>query len=363
MTRLTSNFLSALVVLACVSGNPSKADVDAGRADTFFGGEALPTGARITPLAAPGARFLSLNPNLPLLPDFTAGQAVELAVAPDGGALLALTSGYNRNLGPDGTPIAALSNEYVFVFDISGREPIKRQVVQIPNSFLGLVWRADGAGFFVSGGVDDNIHVFKRDGVTFVEDGAPIALNHKAGNGPDVKPVAGGLAVSPDGKRLVVANVQNDSVSVIDIDRRVVVAELDLRPGKIDPAKAGTAGGEYPLGVVFGSNDRVFVGSMRDREILMLSLNGGTLSVDKRIKLTGQPTKLIVNKDRSRLFVAADNSDTVVVLDAGDGDILTEFPTAAPPALFPSPANCAARARTISRSLLTSARSLSPTPD
>jgi len=32
----------------------------------------------ITPLAAPGATFQTLNPNLPSLPDFVAGQAVAL---------------------------------------------------------------------------------------------------------------------------------------------------------------------------------------------------------------------------------------------------------------------------------------------
>ena len=55
----------------------------------------LPSGMRITPTAAPGARFSALNPDLPGSPDFTAGQAVTTAVSPDGGTLLILTSGYN----------------------------------------------------------------------------------------------------------------------------------------------------------------------------------------------------------------------------------------------------------------------------
>src|SRR5262249_37932197 len=43
-------------------------------------------------------------------------------------------------------------------------------------------------------------------------------------------------------------------------------------------------------------------------------------------------------KDRSRLFVAVDNSDSVVVLEAKDGDVLAEVPTAAPAAVFANPA-------------------------
>src|SRR5712692_3868474 len=62
----------------------------------------LPTGALITPLEAEGATFQALNPGLPNRPDFTAGQATSTALSPDGRLLLVLTTGYNRNYGPDG---------------------------------------------------------------------------------------------------------------------------------------------------------------------------------------------------------------------------------------------------------------------
>jgi WD40 repeat protein len=45
------------------------------------------------------------------------------------------------------------------------------------------------------------------------------------------------VAVSPDGRRLLAANFQNDSVSLIDLANGAI-AEQDLRPGKIDPAIA-----------------------------------------------------------------------------------------------------------------------------
>src|SRR5262244_1024315 len=75
----------------------------------------LPTGAYITPLAADGAVFQTLNPGLPSRPDFLAGQAVTSVLSPDGRTLLVLTSGYNRNRGPDGQDIPSESNEYVFI--------------------------------------------------------------------------------------------------------------------------------------------------------------------------------------------------------------------------------------------------------
>src|SRR5579883_1266854 len=86
---------------------------------------AIPTGQLITPLAAPGAVFQPLNPGLPALPDFTVDHAASMSLSPDGKTLLILTSGFNRNVGPDGMNIATLSNEYVFVYDVAGDTPRK----------------------------------------------------------------------------------------------------------------------------------------------------------------------------------------------------------------------------------------------
>src|SRR6185312_16399123 len=115
----------------------------------------LPTGQRLTPEAARGAIFQPLNPDLPELPAFTAGQASAVALSPDRRTLLVLTSGFNRNDGADGKQVSALSDEYVFVFDVSGGAPVKRQVLKVPNTFLGLAWAPSGEKFYVSAGVDD----------------------------------------------------------------------------------------------------------------------------------------------------------------------------------------------------------------
>ncbi len=51
-----------------------------------------------------------------------------------------------------------------------------------------------------------------------------------------------------------------------------MIAELDLRPGKNNPAQKGVAGGEYPYGVAFNGDDKAYVSSLRDREIVVLNL-------------------------------------------------------------------------------------------
>ena len=336
--RFSARSRLGAVMLACL-GLTSAAVAEMGKAPSqaLSSGELLPTGARITPLAMPGATFRTLAPDLPQLPDFVAGQPVEIAISPDGKTMLVLTSGYNRNFGPDGKPIATLSNEYVFVFDVAGREAIKTQVIQVPDTFLGMVWQPDSTGFLVSGGVDDNIHFYASQAGKFVEAGAPLSLGHKHGNGIGVKPMAGGLAISPDGARALVANVQNDSVSLIDLASRKVIAEQDLRPGKINPKDAGKPGGSFPLSVAFLSDTSAYVGALRDREIIRLDIKGDAMTVAKRIAIQGEPVKLRASLARRHLYVAADNSDTVVVIDPASDRVVSEFSTVAPVSIFANP--------------------------
>ena len=306
--------------------------------------EILPTGMSITPTAARGSILLPLNPDMPGRPEFTADHPITTALSPDGNTLLALTSGFNRISDIKAKAVPEFSNEYVFVFDVTQNPdarqsaPIKRQALQVANTHMGMAWAPDGRHFYVAGGSDDNVHVFKKNDALWAEALPPIALGHKAGlgintdemvKGKATKPLAAGLAVSADGTWLVVANNMNDSVSVIDLAAKKVVAELDLRPGKNDPAKKGVAGGEYPYGVAFKSNDKVYVSSLRDREIVVLDLHA-TPAVVGRIKTRGQPGKMLLNKEQTVLFAVADNSDSVVLVDTTKDRVVAEIKTAAP---------------------------------
>jgi DNA-binding beta-propeller fold protein YncE len=299
-------------------------------------GELLPTGVWITPAAAPGATFGPLNPGLPAFPRFTAGQAVSTALSPDGKTLLILTSGYNRNYDSAGRYAPEASKEYVFVYDVAVNPPRKFQVLQVPNTFDGIAWGPEGEKFYVSGGVDDDVHVFARFGHTWGETGAPIPLGHKAGLGIQVRPMAAGLAVDAAGKRLVVANFENDSVSVVDLEKRKKVAELDLRPGKTNPHRHGVPGGEFPFWAVIKGNDTAYVSSPRDRQVVLVKLSSPPRVVG-RIALPGQPNKMILDRAEDRLFVALGSNDSVAVVSTESNRVLEEIATTAPPALFPDP--------------------------
>ncbi|MBR0551672.1 bifunctional YncE family protein/alkaline phosphatase family protein [Stakelama marina] len=316
----------------------------------------LSTSKRITPTAAPGAHFQPLNPGLERFPNYTADHAVNTALSPDGKTLLVLTSGYNRIyrppvktydkdkgqfvfIYPTGETIADASNEYVFVYALDrGDRPVLAQVIQVPDTFSGIAWNPDQTNhpeFYVAGGVDDNVHVYRQDGDEWREDGTPIALGHSAGLGIGDKPMAAGLAVSPDGARMLVANLANDSVSLIDVATRKVLAEQDLRPGKIDPARHGIPGGEYPFDITFAGPDRAYVSSLRDREVDILGIDPADVRVTARIHLKGQPNHLLLNRSGTRLFVTSDNSDTLDIIDTARNRIVESVPTVAPPNVFP----------------------------
>lgn len=291
----------------------------------------LPTGKRITPLAVPGSRFELLNPGLPDLPDYRAGQAITTALSPDKQTLLLLTSGFNRVHDKDDRGVAADSNEYVFVFDVSGGRAKQKQVLTIPNTFAGIAFAPDGRHFVVSGGVDDNLHVFGDTNGEWRETGAPISLGHAHGLGlvaKDSKPEAAGVAVTADGRFALVANAYNDSVTLVDLGNRRRAAELDLRPGKIDPAQAGVAGGEYPFWVVISGNNTAYISSIRDREIDVVTLKP-VLSVQTRIHVAGNPGKMILSADGSQLFVVADNSDLLSIINTAENRVVAQIPTGA----------------------------------
>ncbi len=292
----------------------------------------LPTGQLLTPRAAPGARFATLNPHLPGAPHFVAGQTISAATSPDGMTLLVLTSGYNIETSSGGKGVAAGSNEYVFVFRIGSGEAVQTQVLELPNTYVGIAFAPDGNRFVVSGGKDDDLYVFARGAQGWQSGAGPIKLGHSAGIGIAQTPLAQGVAFSADGSRVLVANRYNASITVVDLVQGVAAAEIDLRPGKLDPADSGVPGGEYPNSVDVVGNDTAFVSSERDREIVVVDLV--RRRVTARLALPGNPNKMILSRDQRRLYVAIDNADVVAVIDTQRLALQGTIPAVAPPGLL-----------------------------
>ncbi|MGA8109680.1 MAG: hypothetical protein WB974_09605 [Acidobacteriaceae bacterium] len=320
----------------------------------------MPSGQLITPLAPKGAKFSKLNPGLRDFPDYTVGQAVKTAISPDGNTLLVMTSGFNRLNDAQGHREAADSNEYVFVFNVSHGHLRQKQVLQVPNTFLGLAFAPDGERFYVSGGSDDDVHVFAESNGVWAEAGRPIALGHTAGAGYHERPMVAGLAVTADGRILVTADIAQDAISLIDTARDAKVSELALRPANVEVsgteagagihsaaengavssgAAAETAHGESPYCVAIQGNTTAYVSSERDREIDVVDIaQPSSPRLITRIPVVGSPDNLLLNREQTRLFVAADNSDRISVIDTASNRVIEEIRTTAPAGVLRGPA-------------------------
>lgn len=334
------------------------------------GGPALlPTGQRINATLTPGSYYQRLATGLRPDGNADADDAVSSATSPDGKTLLVLTSGFNiafNHQAPNGGPIefdvvnpltganagdknpnncsyvpktvCGYNNqaEFLFVFDITSGTPVKKQIITIPDTYSGLAWDPSGDRFFVSGGIDDRILIYKhvRPGsATYVPDAPFLILGHNS-NDTAVWPnydggilkgtpagklvpslvtgaVAAGFALSKDGKTLVVANYEDASATVVDLDSRKVLAEV-----KFTPPGSKVGHGEFPYWVAVKSNpngsyEKAYVTSLRDDEVDVIT----GFKFTGVIPVAGGPNKTAWSPDGRYLYVANGNDDSISVID------------------------------------------------
>ena len=207
------------------------------------------------------------------------------------------------------------------------------QVLTQTNAHVGLVFSPDGKMLYAAGGADDAVYAYGLTGSTWSL-AATIALGHGgAGLGLGVRPNAGGMGISADGKTFVVANNYNDSISVIDTASRSVRYEHDLRPFfAYNERSDGVAGGTYPFAVVVKGNSTAYVSSDRDREVVAIDISetpsGGVFL--RRIKLDGNALGMTLDRSGNRLYVAQDNADQIAVIDTSTNAVINKIDARAP---------------------------------
>ncbi|MCP5426145.1 MAG: beta-propeller fold lactonase family protein [Gammaproteobacteria bacterium] len=326
----------------------------------------LPTGKIITPEAAPGSAFIRFDTELRTDDNADAEGAVAIALSPNGEKLLVLTSGYNRDFrdektgetfsfpvldpvtgAPSGTTVG--KSEWVFIYTLKKSEDKrhkiysleKTQQIGIPNTFSGLVWGPDSQRFYVSGGIDDRILTFRQEGNEFVPDAPFILLGHNSNETAPIPSYDGGLLkgagaermatgavvagldLSKDGKTLVAANFENDSISIVDTQTRTVTNEVRFfKPGD------DVATGEYPYHVVVlsdgetGQAVKAYATSQRDNEVMVVDLSTGDV---KRIPVGVLPTRMTLSHDQRWLYVANGESDTISRIDTSQDQVKAIF--------------------------------------
>ncbi len=204
----------------------------------------------------------------------------------------------------------------------------KTQTITINKSWLGIEFAIDGKSFFVSGGDDNELLVFDfaagqatKTGKIILGSEAYHALGDRGreesrskGRGEYAFPA--GIGVSPDGKRLYVAENLTNKVAVVDITSRRVIAKIEV--------------GEYPYDCIVSPNGKLaYVSNWGSRSVSTIdtSIN----EVVGTIQVGDHPNDLELTRDGRFLYVANANSNTVSVVDTRLGRAVAAISTALHP--------------------------------
>src|SRR5689334_16144328 len=160
----------------------------------------------------------------------------------------------NMVLSKDGRYLLVTTNgdgdQTINVIDLQTNASM--QTVKVRKSWLGLDFAPDGKRFYVSGGDDNEVMIYDFAGGKATEAGK-IILGSEAYHKLDDRGRAearrtnrgeyafpAGIVVSPDGKRLYVAENLTNKVAVVDLSNNQVITKIEV--------------GEYPYDCLI-SND------------------------------------------------------------------------------------------------------------
>ena len=242
-------------------------------------------------------------------------------------------------VSPDGTMLYValnLENAVAFVETATGR--VRTRVSLAPPA------RADDIGAlpYALALIGPKLYVseWNGGGVTVIDTGQGTLLRRVPTGGH-----ASGLASSPDGARLYVANATSDTVSVIDTSTDTVTATVDLSPypgapmGSMPNAVAVSPDGKTLYVANGGNNDVAVVdtGSLAIRGLiptawfpsaLLLSRDGRLLYVGNMKGLGAGPNPRGPNPEQplpAQQYVANMARGTLSVIDVPDGATLARY--------------------------------------
>ena len=221
------------------------------------------------------------------------------AVSPDGKFLLALNAG---------------SRPSISVIETGAMKETSR--VAIADAGLGLAFAPDGRRVYVGGGSRNVVFEF-----TFSAIGELKVSREISAGQPALMNFIGDVAVSPDGRTVLAADLFHDRVLVINAQSGQVTGALKS--------------GRRPYRILFHPDGQAyFVSSWADASVYEYSLPSGTEMA--RVRVGAHPTDLVLsnrkipddqNTWQYRLFVAAANTNDVFVMGLSEGKELNVLET------------------------------------
>jgi YVTN family beta-propeller protein len=251
----------------------------------------------------------------------------------EGRFLLAVNSGYGLQFNATGNR----GQQSLAVIDLNAKPAAVVQNVYFPSPQsvnVGVVFAPvpseDGShALYVSGGFENKIWIFRfqpesKTPITpaspgpntmieapFIDvSGFAFAANSPRYNSDRAPVYPSGIAISPDGNTLFVANNLGDSLGIIeDVRGARKLVRIDLRKD---------ASGEqfvYPYAVVVLRDlSKAYVSCWSENAVAVVYPNKPAQPVS-RVTVGRHPTAMLLNSDQTRLYVANSNDDSVSVID------------------------------------------------
>jgi YVTN family beta-propeller protein len=284
----------------------------------------------------PASEGRPITPAGTLVQDLTTRQAavgalpVDFVSTPDKRFLIAVNSGYGVQFNASGNR----GQQSIAVIDLNAKPAaavVQNVYFPSPQSVnVGAVFspvpNEDGSyALYVSGGFENKIWIFRfqpenRSPITpaspgpnttveapFIDvNGFATAANSPRYNSDRAPVYPTGLAISPDGNTLFVANNLSDSLGIIeDLRGARKLTRVDLPSHSYPYAVAAV----HERGVVV----KVYVSCWNDHSVAVV-YPGGSHALS-RIAVDRHPTAMLLNSDHTRLYVANSNNDSVSVID------------------------------------------------
>ena len=245
-------------------------------------------------------------------------------LGPNGGGrfLLAVNSGYGVQFNASGNR----GQQSIAVIDLNAKPAAVVQNVYFPSPQsvnVGVVFspvpQEDGShSLYVSGGFENKIWIFRfqpeaqppitpaspgpdtKIEAPFIDvSGFATAANSPRYNSDRAPVYPSGIAISPDGNTLFVANNLGDSLGIVeDLWGARKLTRIDL-PAHVYP---------YAVALV---QDKTYVSCWNDNSVAVVR-QGKSVA---RVAVGRHPTAMLLNSQQTRLYVANSNDDSVSVID------------------------------------------------
>src|SRR6185369_8114032 len=174
------------------------------------------------------------------------------------------------------------------------------QTISQPSAFLGLAFSSDGRTLYASGGNEDVIYRYAwRDKQATLTDTIVLAPKEPQRDGTRFP---AGIAFSPDGKRMFVAENLADTLAVVDVESKSVIQRLATEA--------------YPYAVVVSPSGEVYVSAWGGNTVSIFApVGNGLLKERRKVTVGRHPSALLLNQSGSRLFVPSGGTNSIAVVD------------------------------------------------